>query len=405
MLKAYKYRLYPNKDQQDQIDKTIGCCRLVYNLALETKKTLYEYYGVKVSAIDLCYQLVELKNAYTWLKEVDSQALQAAVKKIDVSYKNFFRGAGFPKFKSGKRGVQSFQVPNNARRIDWANNTITLPKLKNVPIVLSRTFIGDIKTCTVSRTPTGKYYISILVDNKIQLPDKPTIKESTAIGIDVGISNYVVDSNERVFEPNRKLKENLKRLKALQRRVSRKSKGSNNRKKAGFRLALLHEKIGHQRLDYIHKVTHTLVHDNQVESIIIEDLNVSGILKNHKIAQAMTDVSIGKLLAIIKYKCEWYGKNLIMIGRFDPSSKRCSNCGFVNNKLTLQEREWRCVECNTTHDRDKNAAINIKYFGLQQSVLTNDTPVGSREEPVELSAIAGAMKQENIQGGITPNCI
>lgn len=398
MLKAYKYRLYPTEDQRKKIDHSIGVCRLVYNLALEVKMRAYKEHGVKMSSFDLCYQLVDLKREFTWIDEVDSQALQASVKKVDIAFKNFFRGAGYPKYKSKRNSVQSFQCPNNTRKVDWENETITIPKISNISAKLSRRFEGKIKTCTVSKTPTGKYYISVLVEDKKQLPGRPPIKPETTIGIDVGISSFVVSSNGLKFEPNRFFKGKLQRLKCLQKRASRKVKGSNNSKKANLCVAILHEKIAACRLEYIHQVTNRLIHDNQVESIVIEDLNVSGLLANHKIARAMSDVSLGKFYEVLKYKCEWHGNNLITIGRFDPSSKRCGNCGHIHKELKLSDREWICATCNTSHDRDENAADNIKWFGLQQTIFKNKAPEGIRGEPAELSAIVGAKKQEYISG-------
>lgn len=398
MLKTYKYRLYPTDDQRNKIDHSIGVCRLVYNLALEVKIRAYREHGIKMSSFDLFYQLVDLKKEFKWVGEVDSQALQASIKKIDIAFKNFFRGAGYPKYKSKRNCIQSFQCPNNTRKVDWVKGTITIPKISDIPAKLSRRFEGKIKNCTVSKTPTGKYYISVLVDNGIKLPAKPLIKAETTIGIDVGISSFVVSSNGLKFEPNRFLKNKLNRLKCLQRRTSRKVKGSSNRKKSNLCVAILHEKITDSRLEYIHQVTNRLIHDNQVESIVIEDLNVSGMMANHKLAQAIGDVSFGKFFEILKYKCDWYGKNLITIGRFDPSSKRCNNCGHIHKELKLSDREWICNNCTSTHDRDENAADNIRWFGLEKTIFKNNSGSGTSEEPVELSAIAGAKKQEYISG-------
>ncbi len=220
---------------------------------------------------------------------------------------------------------------------------------------------------------------------------RPTRKEvvnKTTIGLDVGIKSFVATSGGKIFEPNRKLKGSLKRLKCLQRRASRKKKGSNNRKKANLCVAILHEKITNQRTDYIHKVTTQLIRDNQTESFVIEDLNVAGMLKNRKLSQAIADVSFGEFFRQMKYKCDWYGKNLITIGRFEPSSKMCSDCGKINQELTLGDREWTC-ECGATHDRDLNAAINIRNIGLEKYSRR-----GTPGVPVESSAIVGAMKQE-----------
>ncbi len=392
MLRSYKYRIYPNKEQVIKIEQTIGCCRLVYNLALQVKITAYKDAGINLSAYDIKKELPSLKDAYPWLKDVDSQSLQQSIINIEKAFNNFYNGFGYPKFKS-KHGKQSFQCPNNTKRVDWKNNTLTIPKISDIPIKLSRKFEGKINTITVSKTPTGKYFASILVDNGIELPKlKPITKEGT-IGVDTGIKSFVVSSDGRTFEANRKLRDNLKRLQCLQRRASRKKKGGNNRKKANLKVALLHEKITNQRLDCIHKITHELTSDSQVNCICVEDFNVSGILKNHKLAQAMSDVSLGKFYEINAYKCAWNGINLIKINRFAPSSKRCSICGSINKELTLADREWECKNCNTLHDRDGNASENIKWYGLE-TIFKNNAPEGIWDEPVELLALAGAEKQE-----------
>lgn len=375
------------------IEKTFGCCRLVYNLALQVKIEAYKANGTRLSAFDLCYQLVELKQEYSWLKEIDSQALQAAVKKVDIAFREFFNGKGYPKYKS-KIGRQSFQSPHLAKHIDFDKELLTIPKMKHIPIVISRRFEGKMKTITISKSATGKYFASILVDNGVKEAELQPINSDTTIGLDTGIKSFVISSDGRTFEANRKLKDNLERLKYLQRIASRKKKGSNNRKKANKAVAILHEKITNKRLDYIHKVTHELTSNNQVTSCIcIEDLNVSGLLKNHKLAQAMSDISLGKFYEILSYKCKWQGINLIKINRFAPSSKRCSMCGSIKEKLSLSEREWTCENCSTTHDRDVNAAENIKWYGLE-TIFKNNTPMGSRGEPVELLSIDGAKKQE-----------
>lgn len=390
MLKAYKYRIYPTAEQRAKIDATIGCCRLVYNLALEIKIYAYQTQGISLSGYTLEKDLVELKNEFYWFKQVDSQALQASVKMVDISFKNFFNGSGYPKFKN-KLGKQSFVCPNVPKRVNWNDNTLTIAKIPNIPIVLSRRFDGEIKKITISKTTTNKYFASILVDNGIGLPILQPINPATTIGLDTGIKSFVISSDGRTFEANRKLKDSLKRLKCLQRRASRKVKGSTSRKKANKSVAILHEKITNKRLDYIHKVTHELTSDNQATSCIcIEDLNVSGLLKNHKLAQAMSDVSLGKFYDILSYKCAWRGINLIKIDRFAPSSKRCSTCGSIKDKLPLSERTWTCLNCSTVHDRDNNAAENIKYYGLKLSGM------GSPGEPVELSPLGGTMKQESL---------
>ena len=265
---------------------------------------------------------------------------------------------------------------------------MTIPKIKGIPIVLCRKFEGKIKNVTISRTPTGKYFASILVQTNEVLPVKPVVSPDKTIGIDLGIKSFVVSSDGQTFEANRKLKNNLQRLKVLSRRVSRKKKGSNNRKKAVKCLAILHERITNQRTDYIHKTTSSLVKgDNQ--TFMIEDLNVAGMLKNRKLSQAIADVSFGEFARQMQYKCDWYGKNLIKIGMFEPSSKTCSECGIINETLALADREWVCANCGSIHDRDFNAAKNIKQMGLNKQ-----TPAGSREEPVEQRSKVRAKKQE-----------
>lgn len=372
------------------IDKTIGVCRLVYNLALELKIRAYQSAGVRLSAYEIQKELKELRKEYDWIAEVNSQALVNSINMVDAAFKNFFAGKGFPKFK-GKRSGGSFRCVTNLRRIDWAKSTLTVPKIAAIPITLSRKFEGQIRTVTISRTPSGKYFASVLVKSPQLKPVLPTIKPETTVGLDVGVKSFVVASTGRSFDANRKLKSSMARLKCLQRRASRKQKGSNNRKKAKLCVAILHEKITNQRTDYIHKITTGLIRDNQAETFVIESLNVAGMLRNHNLAQAISDASFGEFARQMKYKCEWYGKNLIEIGVFEPSSKMCSECGAINKTLTLADREWLCASCGTSHERDLNAAINIRNIGLKKY-----SPVGSGGEPVESSAIAEAMKHGNI---------
>jgi putative transposase len=388
MFKAYKYRIYPNADQVKLIEQTFGVCRYVYNVAMDIKTYAYRTQRISLSAIDLCYQLVDFRKEFDWAARVDSQALQASVKRIDRAFKNFYNGSGYPKFKS-KHGKQSFQCPNNKREVKFENELLTIPKIKDIPIRVSRRFDGKIKTVTISRSPSGKYYASILVESDLKLPVKPSIKPETTIGIDLGVKSFVVTSDGLKYEPNQFLKKNLDRLKVLQQRAGKKKKGNSNRKKANKRVAVMHEKISSSRLDYIHKVSNALIRENQTESIAIENLNVSGMLGNHKLAQAIADVSMAKFYDVLDYKCGWYGKNLIQIGRFVPSSKRCSHCGHIKEDLTLADREWTCDNCRTQHDRDVNAAKNIRYFGLQQTIFNHKTGWGTSGEPVEQSAMKG----------------
>ena len=364
MLQAYKYRLNPNKQQVELINKHFGCCRLVYNLALQIKIDAYKTQNKYLSAIDLCYQLPDLKKDFTWLKEIDSQALQASIKKLNIAYKNFFKhGVGFPKYKS-KHNKQSFQCPNNTRRINWNENTLDLPKIKDIPIVLSRIFKGKIKTVTISRTPTNKYFASVLVDTNLPVPAKPEITEQRTIGIDLGIKDFATLSTGEKITNTKYLRNNIERLKILQRRASKKQKGSNNRKKTNFKVAVLHERIKDKRDDFLHKLSIRLIRDNQADTFVFENLSSLNMMANHCLAQAISDVSWAKFVEMMKYKADWYGKNILFINRFAPSSKTCSNCGFVLQRLSPATREWTCSKCGVFHDRDINAAKNILKQGL-----------------------------------------
>ena len=308
----------------------------------------------------------ELKAEHEWLSEVNSQSLQSALRNLDTAYTNFFRNTkavGFPRFKS-RKDRQSFLCPQQCG-VDFKKETITIPKAKDIPAVLHRNFKGTVKTVTVSMTPSGKYFASVLVDTAIQeLPAIP-VQVDTALGIDLGIKSLAVCSDGRTFDNPKNLQKSLGRLKLLQKRLSRKQKGSSNRNKARIRVARLQEYIANSRKDNLHKITHALTHDSQVRTICMEDLNVKGMQRNHHLAQAVGDASFGMFLTLLEYKCSWYGVNLIKTGRFAPSSKTCGKCGHVYKGLKLSERSWTCPKCGTHHDRDFNAACNIKEFGLK----------------------------------------
>lgn len=384
MFKAYKYRIYPTDSQAKLIEQTMGCCRLVYNIALQTKIEVYKSNGSNLTAIDLCYQLAEMKQDYEWMRKVDSQALQASVKKVDLAFKNFYNGCGYPKFKS-KNGKQSFQCPNNVRRIDFINGLLTISKIRNIPIEISRTFVGKIKTITISKVPSGKYFASILVDNETEFPKKRPIIESDAIGIDLGIKHFAILSDGVKVENPRYLKNNLQRLKCLQKRVSRKKKGSSNRKKAVKRLAIQHELISNMRNDFLHKVSSVIT--KRYGTLCVESLAIKYMVKNHSLSQSISDVGWGEFVRQLKYKQEWKGGVLLELPRYEPSTKVCNSCGKKNDTLSLLDREWTCINCGTTHDRDINAAINIKqyFFNSRQ---------GMTVEPLELSATAEAKNKE-----------
>jgi putative transposase len=364
MLKGLKYRLYPTNSQKELIIKHINSSRFVYNLALETKNTAYLASKHNFSPFDLIKQLPELKKECEWLKEVNSQSLQQSIQNMDIAFKKFFKGAGFPKFKSKHKGKQSFSIPQN---VLVENNKLVIPKFKEgIEIALHREIKGTIKSATISVTPTGKYFVSILVDTNTEIPIKIPIKENTTIGIDLGIKDFAITSNGEVFANPKNLRKAQSKLKYIQRKYS-KNKG----KRTKQRLALLHEKVVNKRKDFLHKTSSKLIRENQ--TICLEDLAVSNMVKNHNLAQAINDVSWSIFVTMLKYKADWYGKNILRIGRFAPSSKTCSCCGNINKELTLKDRSWTCPKCNSVLDRDINAAINIKSFALKNHLSGEHT--------------------------------
>lgn len=387
MLKAYKYRIYPNKEQEILLNKHFGACRFIYNLALETKMAAYSSARISLSRYDLQVQLRELKIECDWLREVNSQSLQASLMHLDAAYLKFFKGLSkFPAFK--KRGsVQSFHCPQKAFLKD---GKLRLPKFKEpIKIAVSREYEGETKTVVISKTPTNKYFASILVQDGSELPEKKPVQFENTVGVDLGIKTFAVLSDGQQYDNPKHLKKSLKRLKILQKRASKKKKGSNNRKKANLKVALLHEKITNQRKDFLHKFSDAIT--KQYDTICMENLNVSGMVKNHTLAQSISDVSWSMATGFLKYKSEWRGKTYHEIGRFDASSKLHNKCGYLNKELTLADREWVCPKCGETVDRDLNAAINIKTFGL------NYLGMGSPVVPVELPTLVGTLKQERLK--------
>ena len=381
MLIAYKYRMYPDEEQIEMFLKHFGACRFVYNWSLEQKIKAYETDKTSLSCYDLNSMLPDLKKEIEWLKEVNAQSLQQTQKRLDSAFKRFFREKkGFPKFKSRKNPIQSFQVPQSYI-VDFDTNQIRLPKLGWVKTTIHRTFEGTLKTATVSMTATGKFFISVLVEDGRATPEKESFGYDSTIGLDVGITDFVTMSDgTKIYNP-KFLKSSLQRLKVLQRRVSRKKKGSKNRDRARQAVALQHEMITNQRKDFLHKLTTKLIRENQ--AIAIETLNVAGMMKNHCLAQAIGDVSWSEFFRQLGYKCERYGKTLLRIGQFEPSSKICNVCGSINRDLKLSDREWTCANCGSLHDRDENAAINIKKFALQdQNLIGVIAPGGTGVEPV-----------------------
>jgi putative transposase len=351
---------------------------------------MYKKFKINISEIDLNNNLTSLKELHPWLKDLNSQSLQQANRNLLTGFKNFFEGNGaYPTRKSKKNNNFSFQVPQNYQ-INLTTSQIYLPKIGWMKIVIHREFLDKeiiendlvtkevngelildqklnrklniIKTLTVSRTSAGRYHVSLLIDDHIPEPEPVEFDESTTIGIDVGIKSFAVLSSGEVIDNPRFLKNSLMKLKKLQRSVSRKQKGSKNRKKAIAQLAKLHQLIQNQRNDFQHKVSMKIISENQ--AVAIEDLNVSGMIRNHNLAQSISDVGWSEFIRKLIYKAQWYGKTILRIGRFVPSSKVCNVCGYKKNDLILKEREWKCPSCKKLHDRDYNASINIKQIAL-----------------------------------------
>lgn len=360
LFKSYKYRIYPTKEQESLMTEIFGQVRFIYNLGLEIKNTVYSAYGENLTYFDLTKQLTELKNTECpWLKIVPSQVLDASLKDLDNGFTRFFNGQGYPRFKN-INSKQSFRIRKN---ISLKNNNkqIRLPKLGLVNIHLHRTFNGIIKYVTVYKTKTNKYFVSICFDTQTIIPEKKPINKERSIGIDLGIKTFAATSNGKKFENQKFLKSEQKQLRIIQRTLSRRKKGSKHYEEARLQFALLHERIANKRLDFLQKLSKWFI-DNY-DTIIIEDLAVQNMMKNHNLAMSIADAGWGYFRQMLIYKGEWYGKNVIVIDRYAPSSKKCSACGEINSELTLNDREWTC-SCGVTHDRDLNAAINIKNFGL-----------------------------------------
>lgn len=364
MFKAYKYRLYPNRQQIKQIQKTFGCCRFVYNQTLAYRKEIYETKKESMNKTS-CNNYINqvLKKEYEWLKEVDKFALTNAVYNMDSAYQKFFKEhTGYPKFKSKRDNKKSYSTnfTNNNIEVSFENNRIKLPKLKWAKAKIHREFIGKIKSATISQVPSGKYFVSILVETE-HIPMEFT---DCMIGIDLGVKDLLITSDGEKFDNIRTTKKYEDKLAKEQRKLSRKIKGSKNRNKQRIKVARIHEKIRNTRIDNLHKISYKLINENQV--IVSEDLFVSNMVKNHNLAKAISDCGWYELTRQISYKSDWNNRQYIKIGRFTKSSQPCNICGYINkNTKDLSVREWICPQCGTIHDRDINAAINILNEGLR----------------------------------------
>ena len=365
MLKAIKIRIYPSAEQVNFIDKQLGCCRFVYNNCLAFRKDSYQNEHISVSSSEAVKHITVLKKDNEWLKHVHSKVLQQSVRDMNQAYDNFFKlHRGFPKFKSKHDNRQSCRFPKDAF-IGVRGNRIDLIKvLKDIHFKCSRNderYLNrnqdKVKSITLNKEPNGKFYLSVLIDKPLrQVP-----QSSSMVGLDLGIKDFAVTSDGQVIENFHFKKNEESRLKRLQRQISKKIVGSKNREKARLRFAKLNEKIRNRKLNFLRDVTNHLIDENQV--IVMEDLNVKGMVRNHKLAESISEVNWGEFRRILAYKAAWHGRQLVFIDRFYPSSKRCNHCGYIYKELTLKDRQWVCPECGSLIDRDYNAALNILEEG------------------------------------------
>lgn len=366
--KAFKFRLYPNKKQEEQLAKTFGCTRFVYNYYLAKRIELYKLEQKSMNYNACSADLTNLKKEKEWLKEIDKFALQNSLKDLDKAYQNFFREIkksnkeqGFPKFKSKHNNKHSYRTTFTNNNIEIRENKIKLPKLGLVKFAKSREIKGRILNCTITKTCSGKYFISICCTN---VEIEKYNNNDNIIGIDLGIKDFAICSNGEIIANPKYLSKLEKKLKREQRKLSKKKKGSKNRNKQRIKLNIVHEKIVNQRNDFLHKTSTRLIKENQI--ICLEDLNVKGMVKNHKLAKAINDVSWNEFVRQNNYKALWHDRIIQKVDSYFPSSQLCNVCGYKNTEVKdLSIREWECPKCNTVHNRDENAAKNIKSEGMR----------------------------------------
>jgi putative transposase len=370
MLKAFKYKLNPTEPQKVFLNKHFGCTRFIFNYYLNLRITEYQNNSKSLSYNDNAKDLTLLKDVdnFNWLREANSQSLQASLKNLDTSFKNFFKHKkGFPNFKS-KHKRNSFCVPQN---VSVCNKGLHIRKFKEpIKMIVDRKFKGEIRQCTISKTPTNEYFVSILVETNHTKFEKT----GRDIGIDLGLKDFVITSDGDKFINNKYTKKYTKKLKVAQQHLSRKVKKSNRYIKQRIKIATIHKKITNSRMDNLHKVSTKLIKDYDL--IGIEDLNVKGMIKNKKLSKHISDASWGTFVTMLTYKAEWNDKKIVKIDRFYPSSKTCNCCGYVNNDLKLSDRIWTCPDCNTELDRDINASKNILSEGYK---INNNTSVGTTD--------------------------
>ena len=388
--KSYRFRLYPNKVQIELLAKHFGCSRFVYNYFLDQRIEQYKLTGKSDNYYAQAKALTEIKKQEetVWLNEVIAQSLQFALRSVDTAYTNFFKKiAKFPKFKS-KHSKNSFTVPQNA---SIAGGRLFIPKFREgIKCRVHREIVGKIGKVTITKTPSGKYFVSVFTEEEYITPIE---KSGKSIGVDLGLKDLLVTSEGETFKNNRYTKKYECRLTKAQRHLSRKVKGSKGFENQRLKVARFHEKISNSRADYLHKCSISLV--RRYDTICIEDLNVKGIVKNHRLAKSVTDASWGTFVNMLTYKAEWNDKKNVKIDRFFPSSQTCSVCGYVNKETKdLSVREWECPVCHAHHDRDVNAAINILRIGLNNISAGTVDYTGGEEVRTDLSGSHSSLKPE-----------
>ena len=358
--------------QRKALCQAFGNARFIYNWGLNRKKESWEKDKKNVTYLELAKELTSLKQdgEHNWLKGCANECLQQSLRNLDNAYTRFFKAKkGFPKFKSKKNSNDSVKFINSVS-FDFEKMRVSVPRVGKVKFFQNQVFdvnVVKLGTLTVSRDKCGEYWCTIVVDDNKPQVSKTKICEETAVGVDLGIKDYAILSDGTKYSNPKFLEKEQNHLAVLQQRFAKTQKGSKRHEKMRLKVAKLHRKIRNKRVDYLHKLSTDIV--QRFDTICLEDLNITGMTQNHNLAMAISSVAWNEFIRQLKYKSEWYGKNVVLIGRFEPSSKKCSVCGYVNKELTLNDREWICPQCGEHHDRDINAAINIKNFGLHPQAL------------------------------------